>query len=51
MHRAKLEQRERRSQDYRHSDILSELSSKGFVVIRETRNFVNSNKYADKVAL
>jgi len=50
MHGAALEQGGRRSQDYRYNDILSELSRKGFVVIGETRNFVNPNEYADKVA-
>jgi len=29
---------------------LSKLFSKGFVVIGETRNFVNPNEYADKFA-
>jgi len=50
MHGAVLEWGGRRSQDYRYNDILSELFSKGFVVIGETRNFVNPNEYADKVA-
>jgi len=50
MHGAALEQWERRSQEYRYDDILSKLSSKGFVVIGKTRNFVNPYKYANKVA-
>jgi len=50
MHGAALEWGGRRSQNYRYNDILSELSSKGFVVIGETRNFVNPNEHADKVA-
>jgi len=40
----------RRSQDYRYNDILSELFSKGFVVIGEIKNFVNPNEYADNFA-
>jgi len=45
-----LEQVGRGLQDYRYNDTLNVLSSKGLVVIGKTKNFVNSNKYADKVA-
>jgi len=41
---------ERKKIASRYNDILSELFSKGFVVIGETRNSVNLNEYADKVA-
>ena len=44
-----MEQRGSISKDYRYNDILSELSSKGFVVIGETKNFAIFYKYADKV--
>jgi len=44
-----LEQAGRISKYYRYNDILRELFSKGFVVIRETKNFANSYEYADKV--
>jgi len=47
MHWAVLEQGGRIFIDYRYNGVLSELSSKGFLVIGEIKNFVNSYEYAD----